>query len=57
MEQSPCLKAYSSSAGQELPQILRNAKVLPRSENPPTCPYPAPDQSSPSHSNRFLKSI
>ena len=28
MKQSPCLKAYSFSAGQELPRILRNADVL-----------------------------
>ena len=42
MERSPSWGANMSSANQQIPHILRNLQcLLPHSQVPATCPYPA----------------
>jgi hypothetical protein len=55
MEESPW-EAYRPSASQEIPRILRNPEgSVPHLQEPTTCPYPGPAQSSPLPPSQFLK--
>jgi len=55
MEQGPSLEANRSSYSQYIPRILWNPEgQLPRLQQPATCPYPEPDQSSPWLPSHFL---
>jgi hypothetical protein len=57
MEHSPSWEANRSSASQEIPRILWNPKVHYRVYKPTNCPYPKPDQSSPSPHPMSWRSI
>jgi hypothetical protein len=54
VEQSPW-DANRSAASGEIPRILWNSKVNPPSQEPATCPYPKPDESSPRIPVLFLE--
>ena len=55
MEQSPSGEADRFSATQEIPRILWNPKVHRNIQQPATCPYPQPYQSSRYPSSHFQK--
>ena len=48
MLQGLSLQVQSSSASSEIPRIFLNPKVYYHIQAPAVCPYPEPDQSSPS---------
>ena len=54
-EQSPCWKSNSSLPTQEIPLIVEAGGSLPHSQQPATCPYPEPDQTSPRPFILFLE--
>jgi hypothetical protein len=47
MEQSPSWEAKMSSATQEIPHFMEPEGSSPYTQEPATCLYPEPDQSSP----------
>ena len=56
MEQSPSWEADRSSASADIPpQFMEHEGSLPHSQQPATCPYPEPDQSSPYLPTHFFK--
>ena len=56
MEQRPSWEANRSSANQEnSPHFIKPEGSLPHSQQPATCPYPAPDRYSPRPAPHFSK--
>ena len=51
-------KSYSSSASEEISLILEPGGSLPRSQQPPTCPYPGSHKSNPPrHPTQLLQRL